>query len=310
MKVRYALGLALAASLSVPAAFGQSAASIEGRARAESRAVQQIRSTLASGAQPLSAATGTACAVPDALPAGPGPDAEAVQISGAWGQDDRFDATLWREACPSDVNLSILYFRAVQAAGTSFICGSAIQVVQDGLTYDVRLVRTAARIAFCDNLAGPTTFVLDQYPDSPKFDGNLALDLTFKGAFGNSYSVLLPAYNLGANPITPAVGLWWNPAESGTGYALDVKHGVLVVTVYSYTASGLPIWYLASGPIVNNVASMTLDKYLNGQCASCLYRAPAINGNDGPMTITFSSPASARMTLPGGRAVSIVPQPF
>ena len=32
--------------------------------------------------------------------------------------------------------------------------------------------------------------------------------------------------------LTPPVGLWWNPSESGSGYAFDYKHGVLVVTVY------------------------------------------------------------------------------
>jgi hypothetical protein len=110
--------------------------------------------------------------------------------------------------------------------------------------------------------------------------------------------------------IAPQVGLWWNPAESGTGYALDCKHGVLVVTVYSYTASGPPIWYLASGPVTNNTFTATIDKYQNGQCISCAYRPAAINGNDGTMSIFFTSSASATMTLPGGRNFQIVPQDF
>ena len=108
----------------------------------------------------------------------------------------------------------------------------------------------------------------------------------------------------------PAVGLWWNPAESGTGYALDYKHGVLVVTVYSYTAAGAPIWYLASGPVTNNVFTSTLDKYQGGQCISCAYQPTAINGNDGTVSITFTSPTTARMVLPGGRSFQIVPQAF
>ena len=43
---------------------------------------------------------------------------------------------------------------------------------------------------------------------------------------------------LASTPISPAVGLWWNPDESGTGYNFDVKHGVLVVTIFTYDASG------------------------------------------------------------------------
>jgi hypothetical protein len=110
--------------------------------------------------------------------------------------------------------------------------------------------------------------------------------------------------------IAPQVGLWWNPTESGTGYALDFKHGVLVVTVYSYTASGPPIWYLASGPVTNNTFTATIDKYQSGQCISCAYRPATINGNDGTISIFFTSPTSATITLPGGRNFQIVPQDF
>ena len=112
--------------------------------------------------------------------------------------------------------------------------------------------------------------------------------------------------------ITPQAGLWWNPDESGSGYALDYKHGVLVVTIYSYVSAGDSTWYLAAGPVSgSNFFSATLDKYRGGQCISCAYPGrPASAGNDGTVTIQFTSPASATMTLPGGRAVPIQPQPF
>jgi hypothetical protein len=110
--------------------------------------------------------------------------------------------------------------------------------------------------------------------------------------------------------ITPQLGLWWNPAESGSGYAIDFKHGVLVMTVYSYTQSGEPIWYLVAGSIVNNAATLTLDKYQGGQCISCAYRVNQFMGNDGVVTITITSTTSATLNLPGGRTVQIVPQAF
>ena len=257
-----------------------------------------------------SVAPKAACAVPSALPAAPSAQAQIVQFSGAWAADDKFNATLWREACPADGTTSILYFRVVQTQGVSFICGGELQVTQSGTPYDIRFVQDVSHTAFCDNLPGPTTFVIDQYPDNPQFDNNSALGFAFKGAFNNVYSVALPAFNVGNNSVTPAVGLWFNPAESGSGYALDVKHGVLVMTGYSYTSSGTPIWYLAAGPIVNSVFTATLDKYAGGQCISCSYRPTAGNGNDGVVSITFSSPTTATMTLPGGRVFPIVSQPF
>ena len=111
--------------------------------------------------------------------------------------------------------------------------------------------------------------------------------------------------------LTPQVGLWWNPNESGSGYALDYKHGVLVVTVYSYTSTGAPQWYLASGALSGTTFSSTLDKYVAGQCIACSYRGPPSNiGNDGTITIVFSSATSATVYLPGGRVSQIQPQAF
>jgi len=55
----------------------------------------------------------------------------------------------------------------------------------------------------------------------------------------------------------------------------------------------------------------TLDKYQGGQCIACAYSGrPTLVGNDGPVAITFNSPTSATMTLPGGRVTQIQPQPF
>lgn len=109
--------------------------------------------------------------------------------------------------------------------------------------------------------------------------------------------------------LTPQVGLWWNPNESGSGYALDYKHGVLVVTVYSYAPNGAPQWYLASGPLSGTTFTSTLDKYVAGQCIACSYAGRPTNiGNDGAITIDFSSPTSATVFLPGNRVTQIQPQ--
>jgi hypothetical protein len=121
---------------------------------------------------------------------------------------------------------------------------------------------------------------------------------------------------LASTPINPVVGLWWNPDESGSGYNFDVKHGTLVVTIFTYDASGHSEWYLAAGPLATNGAtttfSATLDKYRNGQCVGvgCTYRNPGPPaGNDGILSITFTSSTSATLTLPG-RVTNIQPQVF
>ena len=112
--------------------------------------------------------------------------------------------------------------------------------------------------------------------------------------------------------FTPMTGLWWNPAESGSGYNIQVQHGVLVTTMYSYSSGGDPLWYLAVGTMVNAgngvVATGTLDMFRAGQCASCGYRLPSMMGNDGSVTITFTSPTEAMVQLPGGRTTRIQPE--
>ena len=117
---------------------------------------------------------------------------------------------------------------------------------------------------------------------------------------------------VGSQPpaLTPYIGSWWNPSESGSGYALDYRHGVLVVTTYSYLAGGAAQWYISAGPLSGTTFTATLDKAVNGQCISCPYRASSVSGNDGTITIIFSSPTSATIYLPGGRVNQIVPLEF
>ena len=61
----------------------------------------------------------------------------------------------------------------------------------------------------------------------------------------------------------------------------------------------------SAGPIVNNVYAGTLDKYTGAQCISCAYVAPTLIGNDGTITITFTSAMTANVVLPGGRRIQI-----
>jgi hypothetical protein len=137
------------------------------------------------------------------------------------------------------------------------------------------------------------------------------------GTAGSTNEMLVIALNgtgttVGPPPaLTPQIGLWWNPNESGSGYAIDYKHGVIVMTVYSYTTTGLPQWYLAFGPLSGDTWTGTLFKYTNGQCISCAYQPELDNGsNDGTVTVVFSSPTAGTMYLPGGRVTQIQPQAF
>ena len=85
------------------------------------------------------------------------------------------------------------------------------------------------------------------------------------------------------------------------------------MSMFTYEAGGHSEWYVAAGPLTENGTKFTgtLDKYRGGQCLACAYTGrPALAGNDGTVSITFTSPTSAIITLPGNRVSPIQPQAF
>jgi hypothetical protein len=100
----------------------------------------------------------------------------------------------------------------------------------------------------------------------------------------------------------PTQGLWWNPAESGRGYQIDLQGDTMIVTTYVYEQSGDPIWYLSSGTYDHTTATFTsaYDIFANGQCFGCPYVAPTHTGDAGPITIAFHTNQTATLTYPGG----------
>lgn len=113
--------------------------------------------------------------------------------------------------------------------------------------------------------------------------------------------LLLALLAQSAFAYSPASGMWWNPAESGRGYNIDVQNGTMVVTAYVYTSSGAATWFLAAGPYDNATSTFTtsLEAFSGGQCFGCRYSSPT-NVEGGPLSIVFTSPETATMTFPGG----------
>ena len=254
-----------------------------------------------------SGADGILCTASLPLPLFPSPAAQVVQFAGEWTAGNRYTATLWREPCGRGIPGGIVYARFVSAAGAPTLCGTAPTVLQGGLSYTVKFALQSDGPSECGSIALPPTWVVEPL-SFPYYDSDAAFTLVLRGDVQASGAGLPDFAADGA--IVPKSGVWWNPAEPGSGYTLDAKHGTLVVTTYSYLPFGAPMWYLAAGPIVNDTFTGVLGKYASGQCVSCAYKTPTYQGDDGTMTIRFLSPISATMTLPGGRSIPIVPQDF
>ena len=104
----------------------------------------------------------------------------------------------------------------------------------------------------------------------------------------------------------PQSGYWWNPAEGGRGYTIEVQNNTAFIAAYMYDASGNPVWY-ASGPaaLVGNAYQGSWTVYQGGQTLTGTYRAPTATTTAGSLTIQFASPSTATLTLPDGRQIPI-----
>lgn len=108
--------------------------------------------------------------------------------------------------------------------------------------------------------------------------------------------------SMGPPSITPEPGTWWNPAESGRSFMIEVRHGTLVLVATVYDDSGAPIWLTASGPYdaVSGTFSGLLGSYRDGQCFGCPYRTPVYSPvTGGEVRLEFSSATTGTLTFDG-----------
>ena len=54
---------------------------------------------------------------------------------------------------------------------------------------------------------------------------------------------------MGVAQAVPQNGWWWNPAESGRGFFLEVRGSTLFIAGYFYDADGRATWLVSGGPI-------------------------------------------------------------
>ena len=49
-------------------------------------------------------------------------------------------------------------------------------------------------------------------------------------------------------PTAPQTGWWWNPAEDGRGFSVEVHGNNIFFAGFLYDASGRSTWHVATGP--------------------------------------------------------------
>lgn len=109
-----------------------------------------------------------------------------------------------------------------------------------------------------------------------------------------------------ASAFTPESGTWWNPAEPGSGYLIEVQDNFVFFAGYLYKADGQPMWYTSQGAMSGNARfTGVLSSFTGGQCLGCNWRQASVAvGAGGPIEIIFDTETAGRMTW-GGRTIPI-----
>lgn len=115
-----------------------------------------------------------------------------------------------------------------------------------------------------------------------------------------------------ALPNQPESGWWWNPNESGRGFFIEWQGAWVDFAGYMYDDGGNPVWYIGVYQLADprNISG-TWWSYANGQSMLGPYKpATQTSSNVAPVTITFSAPDTAIMTLPNNRTTALTRQRY
>lgn len=105
----------------------------------------------------------------------------------------------------------------------------------------------------------------------------------------------------------PEAGLWWNPAESGTGFNIEINDNALALTAYLGEANGAPVFYTAYNLMQGNALfEATVYRYSGIQCAGCSYPGMPSAQSVGTVRIAFDANDPQRGTL----TWNVPPQPI
>ncbi|MBI1774887.1 MAG: hypothetical protein HYR63_06020 [Proteobacteria bacterium] len=176
------------------------------------------------------------------------------------------------------------------------------------------------------------TGTLDQYGNGQTLSGSYkgasklaslgAISLTFTSdsegtitwpggtIFISRYDIVSNGVVNGASASAPQSGWWWNAAEGGRGYFLEVQGTKLFLAGYMYETTGRAVWYVSLGDLVTGAGGTstftgTLTEYAGGQSLTGAYQPPNTSTSRGQISIQFSSATQGTLTLPNGTSTAI-----
>ena len=110
--------------------------------------------------------------------------------------------------------------------------------------------------------------------------------------------------NLPAPSLFPERGWWWNPAEGGRGFALEIQCDNMFIAGFMYNTNGTPVWYVAQGKMYSPDFFMgPWNLYGGGQAMTGPYKSPSPIGSVGDMYFYFTDTKNGWLGMPNGDLV-------
>jgi hypothetical protein len=166
------------------------------------------------------------------------------------------------------------------------------------------------------------------YAGFPQLSNEGPITLTFNSATNGTLvwpggAVPIQRFNMVPNGLSmpkaanaPEGGWWWNAAESGRGFFMEWQGNTLDIAGYVYDDQGNPIWVLTylttdDAGAVGKTLGGSWWTYAGGQTLTGAYKPNhQVTNNFAPVTVQFTGPATAVMTLPNGRSTTLTRQAF
>ena len=137
--------------------------------------------------------------------------------------------------------------------------------------------------------------------------------LSFVGTYVPQTTVAIQRFPIVTNGLTqpptsaqPQTGWYWNPAEGGRGYFIEVQGNTAFLACYMYDGTGTPTWYYTQSALASDTLVLAnLSQVGGGQMLGGSYKAPSTSASVGSLTLQMSSTTTGQLTLPGGAIVPL-----
>jgi len=151
----------------------------------------------------------------------------------------------------------------------------------------------------------PPTTPLDAGPVSISFSDDTHGTIVWPGGM---IPIERQRFGAGTAAFGADSGWWWNEAESGRGYSIEVQGDKIFVVSFMYDAAGRPVWYYSAGTMTSPTTySGPWLQFSGGQTLLGPYQPPGTPVEVGQLSLQFTATDQATLTFQDARAATPTP---